>query len=72
VVIQAPTGREPQGSSARFDHQTDAGARTQATMELDARRIVPRPWQPLLRALIVRPFLHAINDDGAPDGTRSG
>jgi hypothetical protein len=38
-------------------------------MDLDARGIVPRPWQPLLRALIVRLVLHALNDDGAPDGT---
>ena len=38
-------------------------------MDLDARGIVPRPWQSLLRALIVRLVLHALNDDGAPDGT---
>ena len=38
-------------------------------MDLDAGRIVPRPWQPLLRTLIGRLVLHALNDDGAPDGT---
>jgi hypothetical protein len=37
-------------------------------MELDARGIVPRPWQSWLTALIVRLVLHALNDDGAPDG----
>jgi hypothetical protein len=38
-------------------------------MDLDARGIVPRPWQPLLRTLIAKLVLHALNDDGAPDGT---
>jgi hypothetical protein len=38
-------------------------------MDLDARGIVPCPWHSVLQALIVRLVLHALNDDGAPDGT---
>jgi hypothetical protein len=38
-------------------------------MDLDARGVVPGPWQFLLRTLFVRLVRHALNDDGAPDGT---
>jgi hypothetical protein len=72
VLIQAPARREPEGSSTRFDCQADSGARAQATMDLDARGIVPRLWPSLLRPRITKRVVHALNDDGAPDGTSSG